>query len=214
MSFEPFEKRREQIKPAEKEQLSLEEAKEKITETDKFIKVLGDIIKENREKEERAHVILATYNRVGRGKLPTKISRPDLNLDIWQASPDIPPPKNGIKDFFKKIAGNLERQLMYTEKGPIVIFYGGSGENFNEAAETIDNLSSLTELLDKEKKPEFFLLTCRCKLEEKMKAILPLIQNKRLEGMIFGKEGDCGGFNDLQKIADSLLKETKKEELS
>lgn len=190
------------------------EAVEKILETDKFIEILGELVKEKQEKGEKPHIILATYNRVGKGNLPQKISRPDLNLDIWSASPDVSPSEKEIKEFFKKATANLERQLIYMENGPLVIFYSGSGENFNLAAETIDHLNSLTEILDEEKKPKFFLLTCHCALEEKIKAALPLIQAGRLEGLVYGKEKDCGGFNDLEKIAESLVGKEDKEPLN
>jgi hypothetical protein len=187
------------------------EVRKKVMETNKFVESLSNAVKERRQKGEKLHVILATYNRVGRGEFNGKISQPDLDLDILSASPDIPPSEKEIKEFFKNTRGILEKQLIYMEKGPMIIFYGGAGENFNEAAKTIDDLNSLTELLEEKQKPKFFLLTCRCQIEEKIKAIFPMIQSKRLEGLIYGKEGDCGGFNDLQKIAETILGKEKKD---
>jgi hypothetical protein len=197
-----------------KEAFLQKEAVKKIVNVDTFIRQLAEIIKESREKEEKLHVILATYNRVGSGEFSGKISQPDLDLDILSASPDIPPSENKIREFFKNTRDILEKQLMYMEKGPVVVFYGGSGESFREAAKTIDGLNSLTELLEEKQKPKFFLLTCHCDLENKMKSVLQMIQLKRLDSLVYGKEGDCGGFNDLQKIADSLLKEKEKEILN
>ena len=188
------------------------ETAEKAMETNKFIEALNGIVKEKRKKGEKPHVVLATYYRVGKRVLPREaIVRSDLTLDILNGSPNLQPSEKEIKEFFKKTAANLERQLMYAESGPLVVFYGGSGENFNEAARTIDHLNSLTEILDEEKKPKFFLLTCRCALEEKIKAVLPLIQARRLEGLVYGKEKDCGGFNDLEEIAESLVGKKDKE---
>ncbi len=182
------------------------EAAEKILETGKFIEILGEAVKEKLEKGEKPRVILATYYRVGKRVLSREaVVRPDLVLDILNGSPNLQPSEKENREFFKKTAANLERQLMYAESGPMVVFYGGSGENFNLAAETIDRLNSLTEILDEEKKPKFFLLTCRCALEEKIKAALPLIQAKRLEGLVYGKEKDCGGFNDMEEIVQSLI---------
>ncbi len=197
-----------------KEAFLRREAAGKIVDTDKFIGQLAEMVKENRGKGEKSHVILATYNRVGRGEFNGKISQPDLDLDILSASFDISPSEKKIREFFKNTRDILEKQLVYMEKGPMVVFYGGSGESFSKAAKTIDGLNSLTELLEEGQKPKFFLLTCRCDFENKVKTTLPLIINKRLEGLIYGKEGDCGGFNDLQKIADSLLKEKEKEVLN
>jgi len=202
------------VKGGETETLAEKEAAGKILETGKFIETLSETVKKKREKGEKPHVVLATYYRVGKRVLPKEVVvRPDLTLDILNGSPNLQPSEKEIKEFFRKAAANLERQLMYAESGPVVVFYGGSGENFNLAAETIDRLNSLTEILDEEKRPEFFLLTCRCALEEKIKAALPLIQAKRLEGLVYGKEKDCGGFNDLEKIVQSLTEE-KKEPLN
>lgn len=201
-------------KAGKTEMLSEKEAAGKILETDKFIGFLAGAVKEKQEKGEKPHVILATYYRVGKRVLPREaVVKPDLTLDILNGGPNLQPSEKEIKEFFKKTAANLEKQLMYMESGPVVVFYGGSGENFNEAARTIDHLNSLTEILDEEKKPKFFLLTCRCGLEEKIKAALPLIQAKHLEGLVYGKEKDCGGFDDLEKIAESLIGK-KDEELS
>lgn len=197
------------------ETLAEKETAGKILETGKFIEILSEIVKKKREKGEKPHVILATYYRVGKRALPREaIVKPDLTLDILNGSPNLRPSEKEIKEFFKKTAANLERQLMYMESGPIVVFYGGSGENFNEAGQTIDHLSSLTEILDEEKKPKFFLLTCRCALEEKIKAAMPLIQAERLEGLVYGKEKNCGGFNDLEEIAESLISKGNKEPLN
>lgn len=84
----------------------------------------------------------------------------------------------------------------------VVVLYGGEGEKFQMALKLVEEVSSLARGLGKGSQMKFFLLTCNCGLAKKVAESGQAYKSGQLECLIYNPSGSCGGFADLQSIAE------------
>jgi hypothetical protein len=185
--------------------------REKIKSSAEFTAYLDDFCRKRQGDDETPHIIINTYNRVGDGRDEGRVHDGRYVLDIWVGAPDIPLDEKGTDRFLKETETRLDAEMPYiAEKKPLMIFYAGEWEKFYKTAAMIDRLDATfgAYKITPENRPEIFLLTCGCRENKKIKAIIPLLRSGRLRGLIRGNEKHegcgCGGMRDLQNIADYL----------
>ena len=178
-------------KPVKKSS-QLESSLIKCMDNENFFNVIDSFFSEQYEKGKIPYVILATYNRVGDGSLEGEIKKPNFTINILNGASHEKPGEGTIDKFLEEKKEKIEKDMFhYGDNAPMIIFYGGSAENFSKVGKTIDQLDASSKLLNlkEDKKPKFFLLSCNCQREEKIKSVLPLIKDNRLKGFICESSG-------------------------
>lgn len=179
-----------------------------------FLGIIDNFFLEKYKDEKIPRVILATYNRVGDGSFDGSISNPNFQISIRNGSLNFAHGEKNINKFLEETKKSLEMDMLYNQENPpLVILYGGSAESFNKVGKIIDELDAHAKLLglEKNQRPKLYILSCSCDKEEKIKAVLPLIKDNRLEGLICENSEDlesgrglCGGFQDMENIVKTI----------
>lgn len=181
------------------------------------------------EADGRAtRLALVTYNRVGEGLLGSHESMNGLDLDLYQGRTNLPSLTSEesarlmlggeaddyrpnltleeVKSFFGDVKLSLIRRIMANDRSSeVVMVYGGEGDKFSMALKLIEEVSSLARGLGKESQMKFFLLTCNCGLAKKVTESGQAYKSGQLECLVYNPSGECGGFADLQNIAETVL---------
>lgn len=193
-----------------------------------FCRDLTTYLVTNEAQARTTKVSLVTYNRVGEGLLGSHDSTGGLTLDLYQGRLDVSSltakrsaqlvfgdeaegyrpnlTLEEVESFFGEVKLGLIRRIMADDRASeVVVVYGGEGEKFQMALRLVEDVSSLARGLGKKDRMKYFLLTCNCGLAGKVKESALLYANGGLECLIYNPLGSCGGFHDLQSIADVLM---------
>ena len=191
-----------------------------------FKRDLAVYVKAKERVGEPIKVILATYNRVGEGLLSGLAFTENATLHLYQGrlasylSPErtgelafggggeIPPfnlTSAETEEFFREVKAGLVRQGVALDRPALFVVYGGEEEKFRMALDLINEISNLTRSFGKGSLAKFYLLTCNCDLAKKAGVAQALQAEGRLECVVYNPAGACGGFEDLQAIAETVL---------
>ena len=186
-----------------------------------FNKDLAGFVADGEAAGESTRMVLVTYNRVGEGLLGFTTYKGGLNLDLIQGTLDfnVSPEQvtelvfgskvlsasktaEEVDQFYQAVGEEL---VGLVDRQTVFIVYAGENEKFQAALDLIDNVSISLRILGIENQAKFFLLTCNCGLAKKVHESGPLYANGSLRGVIYNPKGECGGFADLQTIAETAL---------
>lgn len=191
-----------------------------------FTRDLSAYAEAKEQAGESINVILVTYNRVGEGLLGARTFKNGLVLDLYQArlatyfDPERVvklafgeggemPPLNltlpEVAEFFKQVKIDLIRKVMVMDHPTLFVVYGGEEERFRKALDLVNDVSNLARSLGKGGLAKFYLVTCNCDLAKKTRESQPVYSDGRLECIVYNPVGACGGFEDLQTIAETVL---------
>ncbi len=175
---------------------------------------------------EPIKVVLATYNRVGEGLLGGFAFNKNATLNLYQGKlGDYLSSERAIElalggggemlslnltaaeteEFFRKVKAGLIRQVVALDRPTLFVVYGGEAEKFRMALDLINEISNFARSLRKGSLAKFYLLTCNCDLAKKAGESQSLHAEGRLECVVYNPAGACGGFEDLQMIAETVL---------
>ena len=190
------------------------------------------------EAKERAgepiKVILATYNRVGEGLLGGFAFTENTTLHLYQGKlasylsseragelafgggegemPSLNLTSEETENFMGQVKADLMRQVVALDRPTLFVVYGGEEEKFQMALDLINEISDLARSLGKGSLAKFYLLTCNCDLAKKAGEAQALHSEGRLECVVYNPAGACGGFEDLQTIAETVLNAVPEKE--
>ncbi len=166
--------------------------------------------------------VLVTYNRVGEGFLEPRTVESGQTLDIYSGRLTLPVTLEQVyspdseyaplltleqvADFYNRVGGVLSDQIKLLAKPSFFFVYGGEGEKYQLALNLIGKLSYLAWALGKEMLAKFYLLTCGCDLGNKARMADVAHSQGRLRCIVYNPAGTCGGLEDLQTIADAILR--------
>ena len=156
-----------------------------------------------------------------KGLLGFQTYKGNLNLDLIQGTMAFYVPQEQVTELVFGLRGfsasmTLEEAIQfYREAGEeavglvdrqtIFVVYAGEVEKFQAALDLVAQVSGSLKILGKEKQAKFFLLTCNCDLAKKARESEALHSGGRLECVVYNPAGACGGFEDLQAIAETVL---------
>ncbi|MFZ2202476.1 MAG: hypothetical protein WAV56_03705 [Microgenomates group bacterium] len=180
------------------------------------------------------NINLVTYNRVGEGLLGGFAFTKNATLNLYQGKlgdylssergaelafgggegkiPSLNLTSEEVAEFFKQAKIDLIRQVIVSDQPILFVVYGGEEEKFRMVLDLINDVSNLARGLGREGLHKFYLLTCNCDLARKTREAQSLYSEGRLDCVIYNPAGACGGFEDLQTIAETVLNAVPEKE--
>lgn len=162
---------------------------------------LSTFVKAQERKGAPTQAVLVTYNRVGEGFLEPRTIKGGLTLDVY-SSPALAIAE--VDRFYAGVKTELSRLILKLEVPTFFVVYAGEVEKFQSSLDLIEKLSFLAGAVGKRDLVKFYLLTCNCGIEEKVKMVEPLCEGQLLRHLVYNPDGACGGTEAMQAIVDSL----------
>ncbi len=175
----------------------------RMSEIPKLVSYLEETIG-SKEQRQPMRVVLVTYNRVGKGEIPAKVVRGKVTLEIY--SMDHMPSEDEVSELYDRVAKDFLSKVGLLNKPVLYIVYGGGVERFRESVGLVVRLTEMARFSGKRHLLESHLVTCLCDLETKVKIAQPACKEGQVSSIAFNPNGECGGFADMQTIADAVLR--------
>ena len=199
-----------------------------------FKRDLSAYLEAKEQAGELINGVLVTYNRVGEGLLGGVTFTKNARLNLYQGKlgsylsseraaelafgggegemPSLNLTSAETVEFFGQVRAGLIRQIIALDRPTLFVVYGGEADKFRMALDLVDEVSNFARSLGKGSLAKFFLLTCNCDLAKKVGEAQSLHSEGRLECVVYNPAGACGGFEDLQAIAETVLNAVPEKE--